>query len=315
MCMPKYFSFVLYAAVFFCIVLQQTAAAGSLKLVVNIPSRVLQLYDGGEIKKEYPVGLGTRENQTPIGKFKIVGKELNPVWIQPVKGNETPLRIESGPENPLGYRWMEFSGLYGIHGTNNPGSIGGFVSNGCIRMLEGDVEELYDIVPIHTPLEITYERIFIKEDAADGIQLHIYPDEYNMKNIAPQEVQNEVAAYGLQDFVSLARLQQALQKRSGTVFSLGKAFSLMVFGKKLPEKAVQQGAELYIPVLPVATEAMVDVAWDRDRKLLCSLYGCVEGFDKNNVLYVKEKDLYALLRIYSSRYLDGQALYLDYNKY
>lgn len=313
--MLRCFSIILCVVICCCSFSEQADAGKQFKIVVNIPSRVLQLYDGSQVKKEYPIGIGTKENQTPLGQFKIVAKELNPIWIKPVKDDEAPMIIKSGPDNPLGYRWMEFEELYGIHGTNNPASIGGYVSNGCIRMLESDVEELYDMVALTTPVEIVYRRVLIKEGSDSHLNLYIYPDEYDIQPITAKEVYHKLAVYGVQDFVGLMQIHQALQKRDSTIFPLGKAFSLMIFGKKISVKAVQYGVDLYIPVVPVSTEAMVAITWDKEKKLLHSSYGSVAGHDKNDILYVKEKDLYELMHIYSSRYPDAQTVYLDYYQY
>jgi lipoprotein-anchoring transpeptidase ErfK/SrfK len=79
----------------------------------------------------------------------------NPTWTPPdsdwAKDAEP---IPPGPDNPLGTRWMAIYGTVGIHGTNNPASIGYSVSHGCIRMRIPDVEELFDMVTIGTPVTV-----------------------------------------------------------------------------------------------------------------------------------------------------------------
>jgi lipoprotein-anchoring transpeptidase ErfK/SrfK len=73
---------------------------------------------------------------TPMGRFKIINKQLN-------------------PGGPFGAFWMGLSKPhYGIHGTNNPSSIGKNVSHGCIRMYNEDVLELSSVVPVETPVYI-----------------------------------------------------------------------------------------------------------------------------------------------------------------
>ena len=91
------------------------------------------------------------------GTSSIVSKAEWPTWRPPAemikreaaKGHMLPDEMEGGPENPLGARAMYIGGkIYRIHGTNAPGSIGGAVSSGCIRMMNADVIELYDRVKI-----------------------------------------------------------------------------------------------------------------------------------------------------------------------
>ena len=102
---------------------------------------------------ERPVGLG-RDGRTPTGSFVIRVKEVDPVWYP---SGSAP--VQSGdPRNVLGSRWLGFeeterhSGL-GIHGTTDPSSIGRESSAGCVRMLNRDVELLYDFVPYKTVVD------------------------------------------------------------------------------------------------------------------------------------------------------------------
>lgn len=117
-------------------------------ITINQTRRILTLYEGTTVIKKYPVAIGKDSTSTPEGKFKIVIKGKNPVWINP----ETKERVKGGTsKNPLGYRWMGLSAgkgyKYGIHGNNSPYSIGRETSKGCIRMINSDVNELYDIIP------------------------------------------------------------------------------------------------------------------------------------------------------------------------
>lgn len=104
-----------------------------------------------EVIKTYSVSTGAN-NCTPVGNFKIVDKIPNPPWFKP--GSENPIPSGS-PENILGARWL---GLnlpgYGIHGTTDPQSLGRQVTQGCVRMANSDVEELYTIVPKGTEVTI-----------------------------------------------------------------------------------------------------------------------------------------------------------------
>jgi peptidoglycan hydrolase-like protein with peptidoglycan-binding domain len=116
---------------------------GEISLLVDIDALILIIYADGEPYKIYPVAIGKWTTPTPIGEWLVVNKIA--VW-----------------SGPFGARWMGLScpwGSYGIHGTDNPGSIGWEASSGCIRMYNQDVIELYDWVPENTPVKIIGSRI------------------------------------------------------------------------------------------------------------------------------------------------------------
>lgn len=117
--------------------------------LVNKTDNVLYLFFGDRPIKTYRVATGT-DNSTPVGKFKIVNKLENPTWYY--AGAVVP---PESPENILGTRWLGFDHQgYGIHGTTMPESIGKQESAGCIRMLNEQVEELYDLIPVGTVVTV-----------------------------------------------------------------------------------------------------------------------------------------------------------------
>jgi lipoprotein-anchoring transpeptidase ErfK/SrfK len=130
-----------------------TIAALTLRIVIDRGSNTLTLYRVGEAVKTYTVATGAAEYPTPAGEFEIQTMEQDPTWTPPdsdwAKDAEP---IPPGPDNPLGTRWMAIYGTVGIHGTNNPASLGYSVSHGCIRMAIPDVEELFEQVAIGTPV-------------------------------------------------------------------------------------------------------------------------------------------------------------------
>ena len=108
--------------------------------------------------KTYTVATGTARYPTPKGKFSIVLKRRNPVWVNPDPtgwGASLPPRIPAGPGNPLGTRAMNLNtpGIR-IHGTSNVASLGTSASHGCIRMAIPDAEELFEKVDQGTPVVI-----------------------------------------------------------------------------------------------------------------------------------------------------------------
>ncbi|WP_424766464.1 L,D-transpeptidase [Paenibacillus sp. sgz302251] len=106
------------------------------RIIVDLSERQLHLLDGNTVIHSYPVGVGRMVTQTPTGEYFIINKQAH-------------------PGGPFGDFWMGLSKPhYGIHGTNDPSSIGHFVSHGCIRMFNDDVVALSQIVPIGTMVTI-----------------------------------------------------------------------------------------------------------------------------------------------------------------
>ena len=132
-------------------------------IIVKTPERALYLVTGPGEARRYSVGVG-REGFQWSGTSSIVNKAEWPTWRPPAamiereaaKGNHLPAQMEGGPGNPLGARALYIGGsIYRIHGTNAPGSIGGAVSSGCIRMMNSDVVDLYDRVKLGAKVYVT----------------------------------------------------------------------------------------------------------------------------------------------------------------
>ena len=122
---------------------------GNFQIHVDKSRNILILKNGEEVLKVYNVSTGTN-NSTPVGKFKITIKLVDPVWFK--SGAVIP---PESPENVLGSRWMGFDlAGYGIHGTTEPDKIGLQATAGCVRMLNRDIEELYTLVPIGTVVTV-----------------------------------------------------------------------------------------------------------------------------------------------------------------
>jgi lipoprotein-anchoring transpeptidase ErfK/SrfK len=116
---------------------------------IDKSQNILILKSDEEIIKTYTVATGA-DNSTPVGKFKIVNKLANPTWFK-----AGAVVAPDSPENILGSRWMGINMVgYGIHGTTDPQSVGKQVTQGCVRMVNSDVEELYTIVPEGTEVII-----------------------------------------------------------------------------------------------------------------------------------------------------------------
>lgn len=106
-------------------------------ITVSLASRRLLLYQQGQLVMTCPVGIGTKSTPTPTGNFSIIN-------------------IRPHPGGPYGAMWMGLNKPgYGLHGTDNPSSIGGMVSKGCIRLHNSDAVTIARVVPIGTPVTIT----------------------------------------------------------------------------------------------------------------------------------------------------------------
>jgi L,D-transpeptidase ErfK/SrfK len=138
------------------VVLAAQAAAQSTAhrvIVVSLEDRKLALVEDGQVKKVYTVAVGKPSTPSPVGTFTIDRRVANPTYHH--NGKTVP----PGPRNPVGTRWMGLSKQgYGIHGTNEPNSIGKAASHGCIRMARADLEELYPLVADGDTVELVGQR-------------------------------------------------------------------------------------------------------------------------------------------------------------
>jgi lipoprotein-anchoring transpeptidase ErfK/SrfK len=132
---------------------QENTARPARRILISIPDRKLILLEADRVLKIYDTAVGAPRTPSPSGSFKIVQALPDPTWY--AKGKIVP----PGKSNPLGPRWLGLSVKgYGIHGTNNPASIGRNASHGCIRMRNRDVEELFAMVSVGDEVELLAER-------------------------------------------------------------------------------------------------------------------------------------------------------------
>ena len=123
--------------------------AAPFSIVVDKSQNTLILKTDEEIIKTYIVSTGIN-NSTPVGNFKIINKLTQPTWFK-----AGAVVAPDSPDNILGSRWLWFDlPGYGIHGTTDPQSLGKQVTQGCVRMSNSDIEELYAVVPIETEVTI-----------------------------------------------------------------------------------------------------------------------------------------------------------------
>jgi lipoprotein-anchoring transpeptidase ErfK/SrfK len=127
-------------------------------LTVDRGNFKLRYFKDLKLKKTYKIAVGQVGLDTPAGLYHVQNKAIDPAWHVPHSawaGDLAGKVIPGGvPENPLKARWMGIFDGAGIHGTSDIGSLGSAASHGCIRMAVPDVEELYDKVPVQTPVFI-----------------------------------------------------------------------------------------------------------------------------------------------------------------
>jgi len=166
-------------------------------LVVNLAEMRLYFFRNeaqGRVVYTAPIGVGTEGKLTELGVYTIIRKKKDPAWHVPKSIREEdptlPPVVPPGPDNPLGRYALYLSrGAYAIHGTNKPWGIGRRVSHGCIRLYPEDIEALYPLVPVGTPVFIIYQpyKLGLK---GKKVYLQAFPDFEGMIKDAYQEVLN-----------------------------------------------------------------------------------------------------------------------------
>jgi lipoprotein-anchoring transpeptidase ErfK/SrfK len=123
-------------------------------VIVNKMTNELALIDDNKVQTVVSVGSGITQDLTPEGLFTITVKAVEPYY----RRKDIP---GGHPDNPLGSRWIGFDAkdtdgrTYGIHGTNQPSSVGNYVSQGCIRTQNEVISSLYPLIPLGTKILVT----------------------------------------------------------------------------------------------------------------------------------------------------------------
>ena len=155
-------------------------------MVINIAEyRLYYFFRSAE--REYvatfPIGIGRRDWETPIGETHIVSKMVRPTWYPPAsvraehaaEGDPLPAVVAPGPDNPLGQYAIRLAMPgYLIHGTNRPAGIGMRVTHGCIRMYPEDIDWLFSRIAINTPVQVINQPYKLGW-AEDGLYLEVHP--------------------------------------------------------------------------------------------------------------------------------------------
>jgi lipoprotein-anchoring transpeptidase ErfK/SrfK len=132
---------------------QDVTAKANRQVLISIPDRKLAVIEQGKVVRTFPVSVGASASPSPTGEFEIVHRVANPTYYHP------GVVIPPGSGNPIGPRWIGLNKKgYGIHGTNQPESIGHAASHGCIRLRNRDIKQLFEMVSAGDVVEIRAER-------------------------------------------------------------------------------------------------------------------------------------------------------------
>jgi len=150
---------------------QDLRRQNSLHVVMLRGRRRVFLLDNATLRNAFPVAVGMPGWETPTGRFEVLQKIPNPVWVHPVSGERV---VEQGPDNPLGSHWIAFHRdclgrdahdgetwitikgctTTGFHGTPHRWTVGRAVSHGCVRLYNEDVSALYRQVSLGTQVTV-----------------------------------------------------------------------------------------------------------------------------------------------------------------
>jgi len=202
-------------------------------LILNLPEYRLYYFPKpakGEkpVVITHPVSIGRQDWDTPLGKTYIQSKKRNPVWIPPPSikkehaesGDPLPDVVPAGPDNPLGLYAMRL-GIPGylIHSTNKPFGVGMRVSHGCVRMYPEDIEKLFPMIKVRTPVYIVNQPIKVGW-FEDTLYIEVHPplddslQDYQTKLDQALDL-IEKANDGMLPVVRGAALKKALQTSNG----------------------------------------------------------------------------------------------------
>ena len=191
-------------------------------IIINLAEMRLYYFrqkNGAHLVYTSPVGVGKEGYLTELGIYTIVNKAKNPTWFVPASIRavepDLPERVPPGPDNPLGDYIMHLSrGSYAIHGTNKPWGVGRRVSHGCIRLYPEDIEKLFPLVNLGTPVNIIYQPIKVGRKGHD-IYVQVFRD-FEKKISDPFfYTLGLLSRYGLSGEIDFFLLRRALKEKTG----------------------------------------------------------------------------------------------------
>lgn len=200
-------------------ILPEGSEAGG--LLINISEMRLYYffeYRGLRLVATFPVGVGGKDNQTPIGNFRVTEKIKEPTWHVPEsirrKKPHLPEQVPPGPDNPLGSHALRLSAEdILIHGTDKPWGVGRRISHGCIRLYPEHIPHLYRLVPVGEKVVIVRQPVKVGVKGKK-VYVEVHRDDYADINVRG-EAMRLLKGKNLVPKVSMAKLFRALKERSG----------------------------------------------------------------------------------------------------
>ena len=203
-------------------------------LVVNLAEHRLYYFGPeGTEPTTFPLGVGREGWATPLGTTEIVRKKEGPAWYPPdsirAENPNLPKVVPPGPNNPLGSHALYFDWpLYLIHGTNMPWGVGRRVSHGCIRLYPEDIAQLFELVPVGTPVQVISQPIKIgwydgelyveahpEAEQADELERTGQIESVDARSRADALYRIKAQAGADQDRLDWQLIRRALMERSG----------------------------------------------------------------------------------------------------
>ncbi len=232
------------------------------EIVINIPAFTLYLYESGIPIRQYPIGIGNVVKPSLLGETTIINQVINPTYYPPRWWERDLQPIPPGPDNPVGTRWLGLGfASYGIHGTNNPDSIGKALSSGCIRMYNEDVEELTTLTSIGTPVSLVYETMLVSIDPLLQTRaITVYADIYNLGTNTYEQANSLVMKYGWSDIHQQA-LKRTVNAATGRITPLASNVQLAVNGELAESLAAKYGKRYYVPLHVLIDKGMSPTAF------------------------------------------------------
>ncbi|WP_161635190.1 L,D-transpeptidase family protein [Desulfovermiculus halophilus] len=193
---------------------------GAAEIVINLPE--LRLYHfrskkDAELVTTYPLGIGTTDNPSPVGRFKVGAKRKNPTWYVPksLEKKYGTQVVPPGPDNPLGDYWISLgqSG-YGLHGTNIAWSVGRLATHGCIRLYPEHIQPLFARVRPEQDVTIIYEPI--KLGVVHGrVYAQAYPDIYGRIDDYVHYAYLKLSSFGAYTLVDVEKYSRVIAQKNG----------------------------------------------------------------------------------------------------
>jgi L,D-transpeptidase ErfK/SrfK len=194
-------------------------------LVINVPE--MQLYDftNGDAPEVFAIAIGDQMDPSLVGEYRVGRKRERPAWHVPesirAEKPELPAVVPPGPDNPLGDHWMTIGATsYGIHGTNNPWSIGREATHGCVRLYNDEIARLYARTKPGTPIRLVYQSVKLGR-RGDVLYVEAHPDVYGREPDRMAAAFERIYRLGLADHVDALRVRRAIEESIGLPVAVG----------------------------------------------------------------------------------------------